>query len=193
MKLFSMNYLLVVVAVFAMAQCSYGDVVESEPTNRGASLRGVPQTNRGLKPLPPPQCDDCFPSEDPPTKPPIEAPVKPPTKPPTLIKLPQLPLPTPTTAPTKAPTFVIKLPPFPLLVPTTKAPTKAPTKVPTKAPTKSVIQAPIETPVQVPIQAPAAAPTKAVGRSKKCGLFDLNIFCPVRRCGVVGRLVGMCK
>jgi PT repeat len=186
--------LLVVVAVLTMANGSHGslDVAAFKSISRGSSVRGAKHSNRVLI------CasDDCFPvPPEPPTKPPVKAPIKPPVKP-----------------PTKAPTFIIKLPPFPLVAeaptnaptkPPTKSPTKKPTKAPTKIPTRNPTKAPTKVPTKAPTKAdipaptkvdiPAPAPTKASGKSKKCGLLGWSIFCPIRRCGVMGRLFGMCK
>lgn len=115
-----------------------------------------------------------------PTKAPTKAPTKVPTKAPTKM---------PTKVPTKAPT---KVP--------TKAPTKAPTKVPTKAPTKVPTKAPVKAPTKAPatVAAPIAAPTAPVdvpstSEPEKCGLLGFNLFCPLKFCGLFGRLFGLCN
>ena len=74
----------------------------------------------------------------------------------------------------------------------TKSPTKAPTKRPTKTPTKRPTKRPTVSPTKVPTTAPTKTPTKAPVR-KDCGLFGLNVFCPLTFCGLFGRLLRLCK
>jgi hypothetical protein len=78
----------------------------------------------------------------------------------------------------------------------TKAPTKRPTKAPTKRPTKAPTKRPTKTPTKSPTNAPTIAPTKTPTKApvrKNCGLFRLNIFCPLTFCGLFGRLLRLCK
>jgi hypothetical protein len=60
----------------------------------------------------------------------------------------------------------------------------------------AVAKAPVATsPVASAPKAPvAAAPTAPVAApTKKCGLLGLEIFCPLTRCGILGKLFGLCK
>jgi hypothetical protein len=56
----------------------------------------------------------------------------------------------------------------------------APSKPPTKRPTR------------IPTRAPSKTPTTAPAR-KRCGLLGWRIFCPLTRCGILGRLLRLCK
>lgn len=42
-------------------------------------------------------------------------------------------------------------------------------------------------------KAPAAAPVAAPTKPKPCGLLKLSIFCPSTGCGIIGKLLGLCK
>jgi hypothetical protein len=87
---------------------------------------------------------------------------------------------------------------FALEAVTALAPTRAPTRAPIRPPTKSPNKAPTKAPIQPPTKAPTKPPTKVPTRAptkpnKLCGLFSLRIFCPIRRCGVLGTALGLCK
>jgi hypothetical protein len=56
------------------------------------------------------------------------------------------------------------------------APSKPPTTRPTRIPTK------------VPSKTPTKAPTR-----KRCGLLGWRIFCPLMQCGILGRVLRLCK
>ena len=99
-----------------------------------------------------------------PSQPPITAPVTAPITPPVTA-----PVTVPVTAPVTAP-----------VTPPVKPPVAAPVTVPVAAPV-------VASPVTVPVTAPVAPPT-----SKRCGLLGLRIFC-FNGCGILGRLVGLCK
>ena len=99
-----------------------------------------------------------------PIQPPVTAPVTAPVTPPVTA-----PVTVPVTAPVTAP-----------VTPPVKPPVAAPVTVPVAAPV-------VASPVTVPVTAPVAPPT-----SKRCGLLGLRIFC-FNGCGILGRLVGLCK
>jgi phosphate transport system substrate-binding protein len=48
--------------------------------------------------------------------------------------------------------------------------------------------APVKPPTFAPVGGPVAPPTR-----KACGLLGLSIFCPLTFCGVLGRLLGLCR
>jgi hypothetical protein len=75
----------------------------------------------------------------------------------------------------------------------TRVPTRRPTRAPTRAPTKAPTKAPIRPSTKSPTKAPTKAPTLAPTKSKRCGLLGLRIFCPIRRCGILGTALGLCK
>jgi hypothetical protein len=109
------------------------------------------------------------------------------TNTPVLLKAPTV---APTKPSTRAPPTVTAAPANdPVLL---KAPTVAPAKTTTKGP---AALAPVNMPVLIkaPTSAPTKAPTKMTGGSKKCGILGLRIFCPRTRCGLGGRVLGLCK
>jgi hypothetical protein len=59
-------------------------------------------------------------------------------------------------------------------------PTKSPSKTPTKSPSK------VPTIVQQPTNLPIETSSKC---DESCGIFGLNIFCPLTFCGVMGRVL----
>jgi hypothetical protein len=82
---------------------------------------------------------------------------------------------------------------FALETVTALAPTRAPTWRPTRAPTRTPTKPPTKPPTKSPTKSPTKVPTKAPTKSKRCGLLGLRIFCPIRRCGVLGTAIGWCK
>jgi hypothetical protein len=69
------------------------------------------------------------------------------------------------------------------------APVISPTSnytAPIKSPTSNDT-APVMAPVRAPYRSPVKAPVK-----KACGLFRLQLFCPLTGCGIFGRLLGLC-
>lgn len=102
------------------------------------------------------------------------------------------PVPAPITAPSTPTMAPVKTPSKSPTKTPTKAPTKAPTKSPTMAPTTApaIPDAPVEAPITAPI-APTALPPSTIHR--KCGPFGFRFVCPLTRCGLFGRLLGLCK
>jgi 2',3'-cyclic-nucleotide 2'-phosphodiesterase / 3'-nucleotidase / 5'-nucleotidase len=60
----------------------------------------------------------------------------------------------------------------------------------TPAPVAPPVVAPVAAPV---VAAPVQAPVKPPTASKECGLFGFSLFCPLTRCGLFGRILGICK
>ena len=116
----------------------------------------------------------------PPVTAPVTAPVTPPVTAPVTVPV-TAPVAAPVTPPVAAPVTV------PVTAPVT-APVTPPVKPPVAAPVTVPVAAPVvASPVTVPVTAPVAPPT-----SKRCGLLGLRIFC-FNGCGILGRLVGLCK
>jgi hypothetical protein len=75
-------------------------------------------------------------------------------------------------------------------------PVPVPVPVPIPVPVPVTIPAPVPVPVSVPV--PVLVPVKApfavpVAAPQRCGLFGLSLFCPRTRCGIFGRLLGLCR
>jgi hypothetical protein len=67
-------------------------------------------------------------------------------------------------------------------------PKKAPSVPPPTGP-----KAPATPTIPAPSAPTIAAPQAPTAPKKKCGLLGLGLFCPLTRCGVLGRLFGLCK
>ena len=112
-----------------------------------------------------------------PITPPVTAPTAPITPP---VTAPTAPIAPPMTAPITPPvTAPVKVPSAPVPVKLPSAPVKAPTKAPVKTPTANTTA-----PVVVPTPAPVREP---------CGFLNLNLFCPLTGCGLLGRILGTCN
>jgi hypothetical protein len=101
-----------------------------------------------------------------------------------------IPVVVPASTPVTAPIAV----PVPVLVPATlPVPVPVPVKVPIPLPVPGVVPVPVTTPMVAPAPAPTPMKSPVATPTRRCGLLGLRLFCPFTGCGLLGRLLGICR